>query len=74
VGEVLTVLASDRFEADPAWIVRAAMKSARRRSGLSFSDFAAVLGVPPRRLRAWEEGDAVPPADVFVAAVRLAPR
>jgi DNA-binding transcriptional regulator YiaG len=60
-----------RFTADATWVVRRAIRNARRRSRLSPRGFAAELGVSPDLVALWEEGLAVPPGDLLVEALRL---
>jgi DNA-binding transcriptional regulator YiaG len=71
LGEVISLIADDRFDQDPAWLVRSAIRGARRRSGLSPDAFAAALGVSAGLLDLWEQGEAMPPADRLVRALRL---
>lgn len=74
MGELIPLLSDPRFELDPAWLVQSAISGARKRSGLPPSAFAAKLGVSVRLLDLWEQGQAVPPADRLVKALRLAQR
>jgi hypothetical protein len=71
VGEVISLVKRGGFQPDAAWTVRAAIRAARRRSGLSLAAFAAALAAPIEAVQAWENGDQIPPADRFVLALRL---
>jgi DNA-binding XRE family transcriptional regulator len=74
LGELIPLLSDSRFELDPAWLVQSAITGARKQSGLTRSAFAAALGVSVRLLDLWEQGEAMPPADRLVRALRLAQR
>jgi DNA-binding transcriptional regulator YiaG len=71
VGELLFLVTDARFDPDAAWVVRSALRAARRRSGLSADAFSAALGVSVDLLDLWEEGRAMPPSDRLVRALRL---
>lgn len=72
LGELIPLLSDPRFELDPAWLVQSAIAGARKQSGLTRSAFAAALGVSVHLLDLWEHGEAMPPADRLVRALRLA--